>query len=299
MSSYLDTEDIDVPFYDRFGTQPLSHFPLFLTLPPELRNQISTHYLRDFFTTEQQPSLLINAQGALLSPPLTQTSHQLRTENEGLYTNLLHAHMRNCAATKTLRIEAQIDSYDSAPLHACLAALSTVSGIPLGDLTVATTVSFTSGGFDFANLLCWIKQWLADPIAHPMFNLHSSMMVELPSFGPLGLFSEGLGVLDAARQYRWHTKKDGNATPLWKYHARRFLEHSGGLGLACGEVDGIPDDGLISRVLEVLGSWHHKLRRELGVARAQMSSRRLAVLYAKHSDMANVAYDLWWNCMAE
>lgn len=287
-----DVEMLDAP---EKPPSPPTTFPLFTSLPPELRNTIYTYYFSTYFSTS--PTIKINASGTILSDSISAVSHQLRFETHGYFPAYLHAYLSRATTTTvtrgSLRIEAQITAYNCAPLQKQLCALATDSAVRKEDLAHATTVRLL-GGYDFGAVMAWVEGHLADGDAMPVFD--EQQTARLASFGAVGLFSGSLGLVEAVKVFR---RLEGEARAAWKYHAREFLELSGQLVWGCGAGEGYDCEGLAKRVFEVIAYWHHCLRGELGEVVRKMSERRLSVLRSGHADMANVVYNFWSNCCLE
>ncbi|KAL6704503.1 hypothetical protein ACN47E_008132 [Coniothyrium glycines] len=272
--------------------QPLTKFSVFASLPPEMRNTVYTDYFTTYYASN--PNIKINAYGELILPPILHASRDMHTETQGYYYNAhVHAALHS---GKDFRIEAQIASYDFAPLHSRLHSLSRQFGVPVENLLARTRVSY-GGDFNFANIMAWITQHLADPVACPRLGQHEDRMPTLPSFGAMGLFGGSLSLLEAVRTYRQAIKEGGRLLLKWTVAAREFLANAEYLGFGEGCPSGVKHNELSELVFRVLAIWHHTMRvnmsdRALGQARAG----QLRELRQRHSDMANVVYAFWLGC---
>ncbi|KAF2844941.1 hypothetical protein T440DRAFT_546586 [Plenodomus tracheiphilus IPT5] len=289
--SHITDSELDALFIDEeantqghVSTSPLTTFHLFAYLPAELRNEVYVHYMTDFHATNP---LRINASGSILLPALANTCRSIRLETSGYIT----PYLQHKIAEGTLRIEAQILSYNPAPLQTCLCSLSTKFLIPKDTLRSWSRVTFT-GPFHFNNIMVWIR---GPPLDNTFFTQKPMETADLPSFKDTGMFTGSLSVLYAVDQFIY---LEQNASAAWHYLATQFLENVKDLGYV-SELPPLEKGKNVERVFEVIAFWHHEMRGDFGQAmKKRLSAKALKQLRANHAEMANTVFAFWMRCAA-
>ncbi|KAF1847803.1 uncharacterized protein K460DRAFT_414474 [Cucurbitaria berberidis CBS 394.84] len=300
--SLLTDFELDSLFFDieehvtsSSPSKPPTTFHQFTELPPELRNEVYKQYFIEYSSTE--PAIKINAQGALVIPPISGSSHQFRTETRGYFTSYLH----NGIANSTLQFKAQVRNYDYKPLQARLCALSAELSVPKQHLANRTKVSFI-GTFNFNNIVCWVDGYLADSIETPIFGRVEPDLVTLPGLGAVEMFSGSISLVEAIRRYRLEEIESQNSL-FWRREALTFLEHASLIGYSTGmrEWCGLGEEfnmnntneEISTRVFETMAHWHHLL----GVGAKMKPGKQRSRMNTHGVDMANVMYAFWCGVM--
>ncbi|KAF2245986.1 hypothetical protein BU26DRAFT_507647 [Trematosphaeria pertusa] len=241
-----DPSSIDYLFEDEDLPLPTTTTFPFEHLPAELQNAVYEAY----FAAPQ--TIKINASGALLFPPLTHTSRQLRFETAGYVYAAL--------ARPGTRIHAQIRDYDVAPLLSRLAQLSRDLDIPQDSLVAKVSVSFV-GAMHCANLLHWIRAHLAAPAQCPVFAYDCP---SLPAYGAVSLFAGPLSLVEFVAA--WYRPAENAVDRVKRRRAAlRFLELTEELG--CDYVERareMDDEALAGPVFRTVAVWHHLLGKYRG-----------------------------------
>jgi hypothetical protein len=125
-----------------------------------------------------------------------------------------------------MEIEAQIRSYDPAPLHYRLKILSQEYSVPIGDRGRKVEATFI-GEMNFGNIMSWIEDHITEAVKTSLYWPRDGKTPKSKNFGFVHPFRGDVSIVELVERYHGWDQRDHE----WVLQTEAYLRQAEELGV--------------------------------------------------------------------